>query len=123
MVEKKIKIKAGKVEVLARLNDSAIAGLIWDKLPISASANTWGEKIYFPIPVGAIPQDPKEVVEKGDLGYWPDGKCFCIFFGPTPVSSGDEIRPASSVEVVGKVLGNPEDFKKVSSGEKVVLER
>lgn len=120
-MERKIKIKAGEIEVLAQLNDSNVAGLIWDILPVSASVNTWGDEIYFPIPVTAKIENPVEVVEKGDLGYWPEGKCFCIFFGQTPISSGDEIKPASSVEIVGKVCGNPEEFKKVNSGETITL--
>jgi len=122
-MEKKIKIKAGKVEVLAQLNDSKIAGLIWEALPISASTNTWGDEIYFSIPVTAKLENPIEAVEKGDLGYWPEGKSFCIFFGLTPISSKDEIKPASSVEIVGKLSGNPEKFKKVESGETIILEK
>jgi len=122
-MERKIRIRAGRVEVLAELNDSKVAGLIWGTLPISASINTWGDEIYFPIPVKAKLENPVEVVEKGDLGYWPEGKCFCIFFGPTPISSEGEIRPASSVEIVGKVSGDSEEFKKVSSGETIILEK
>ncbi len=121
-MKRRIKIKAGEVEVLAQLNDSEIAGLIWESLPISASVNTWGDEIYFPIPVEAKLENPVEVVEKGDLGYWPEGKCFCIFFGPTPISCKDEIKPASSVEIVGKLSGNPEEFKKVTLGETITLE-
>jgi len=122
-MERKIKIKAGEIEVLAQLNDSRVAGLIWDILPVSASVNTWGDEIYFSIPVTAKIENPVEVVEKGDLGYWPEGKCFCIFFGPTPISSGDEIKPASSVEKIGEICGNPEEFKKINSGETVTLEK
>ncbi len=65
----------------------------------------------------------KEVVEKGDLGYWPTGKAFCIFFGPTPASEGDEIRPASAVNIVGKVAGNTEVFKSIQQGTNIKLER
>ena len=122
-MKRKIKITAGEVEALAQLNDSEIAGLIWETLPISTSANTWGDEIYFPIPVTAKLENPVEVVGKGDLGYWPEGKSFCIFFGPTPISSGDEIKPASSVEIVGKLSGNPEEFKKIGSGETITLEK
>ena len=122
-MERKVKIKIGAVEVPAQLNDSKIAGLIWDRLPISASVNTWGEEIYFPIPVKEKRlENPKEVVELGDLGYWPEGHAFCIFFGLTPISSPDEIRPASGVEIVGRVEGNVEEFKKVTSGETIILE-
>ena len=122
-MEKKIEIKVGEVEVLAELNDSKVAGLIWDALPFSASINTWGDEIYFAIPVKAKIDNPKTLVEKGDLGYWPEGHAFCIFFGPTPISSKGEIRPASSVEIIGKLYGDPQEFKKVGSGENITLER
>lgn len=122
-MDKKIKIKTGKLEVLAQLNESEIAKLVWDALPISASVSTWGDEVYFTIPVRAKPANPKEVVNLGDLGYWPDGRCFCIFFGPTPVSTKGEIRPASSVEVIGRLLTDPLEFKQARSGEKIVLEK
>jgi len=122
-MERKIRIKAGEVEVLAELNDSKVAGLIWDALPFSASINTWGDEIYFPIPVKAKIDNPKTLVENGDLGYWPEGHAFCIFFGPTPISSKGEIRPASSVEIIGKLYGDPQEFKKVGPGENITLER
>ena len=60
-------------------------------------------------------------MDLGDLGYWPPGKAFCIFFGPTPASKGDEIRPASAVTVVGKLLGDPNLFKQVPSGQQVTI--
>ena len=65
----------------------------------------------------------KDVVALGDLGYWPPGHAFCIFFGPTPASRGDEIRPASPVNVVGRVSGDATVFKKVRAGTRVTLER
>jgi hypothetical protein len=73
------------------------------------------------VEVGA--ENPKEVVKMGDLGYWPLGNAFCIFFGRTPASRGNEIRPASPVNVFARVIGDPEVFKKVRSGERVTLER
>jgi hypothetical protein len=91
------------------------ARAIWDALPLEARASTWGDEIYFSIPVDAEAEDPWEVVEMGDLGYWPPGSAFCIFFGPTPASRGDEIRPASPVNVVGRIEGEPRVFTNVSS--------
>ena len=120
---KKIIILAGSVKQKAELNDSPTALKIWDALPIEASANTWGDEIYFAIDVMTELSEPKEVVEKGDLGYWDQGHAFCIFFGLTPVSTPDEIRPASAVDVVGKLLGEPEEFKQVNTGEKVTIEK
>ncbi len=119
---RRIKITAGSVTAEAVLNDTPTADAIWEALPIEARANTWGDEIYFAIPVHLEEQDAQEVVEKGDLGYWPPGHAFCIFFGPTPASRGDEIRPASPVNVFGKIVGDPAVFKKVRSGEKIVVE-
>lgn len=112
-------------EVYAELSEEnpRTARAVWDALPIEARASTWGDEIYFSIPVDAEAENPKEVVEMGDLGYWPPGSAFCVFFGPTPASRGDEIRPASPVNVLGRVEGDPRVFKKVRSGERVVLER
>ncbi|HET6455059.1 MAG TPA: cyclophilin-like fold protein [Armatimonadota bacterium] len=120
---REIKITAGSVVASAELNDSKTADAIWDALPITARGNTWGDEIYFGIPVSVGEENGKEVVEMGDIAYWPPGSAFCIFFGPTPASRGNEIRPASAVNVVGKVVGDPKAFKAVRSGEQVVLDR
>jgi len=123
-MEKKIKISAAHVEAEAVLNDSLTAKNIWEALPIEAKANTWGDEIYFAIPVKApLEKTAQELVEMGDLGYWPSGNAFCIFFGPTPMSRGQEIRPASAVNVIGRVSGDAKVFKKVPAGAKVRLER
>lgn len=120
---KQIKITAGDVTMTATLNGSATAEAIWAALPITASANTWGDEIYFSIPVQLDQENAQAVVDKGDLGYWPPGHAFCIFFGPTPNSRGDEIRPASPVNVFGSLDGEPTEFRKVRSGTEVVLEK
>jgi hypothetical protein len=114
---------AGEVQAELSEENPRTARAIWEALPIEARANTWGDEIYFSIPVDVGAENPKEIVEMGDLGYWPPGNAFCIFFGPTPASRGDEIRPASPVNVVGRVLGDPMVFKRVRGGEKVTLER
>ncbi len=115
-----IQIEAGKVRLQAQLNDSPTARRLAEVLPIETEARTWGDEIYFPVPVDeALAEDAKEVVEVGDLGYWPTGKAFCIFFGPTPASRGDEIRPASAVNIVGKVLGDATLFRSVKDGDLV----
>ena len=123
MADRAIRLTAGAVTADARLNESRTASAIWDALPIEATADTWGDEIYFGIGIEARAESPREVVEVGDLAYWPPGKAFCIFFGPTPASRGDEIRPASVVNVVGRVTGDPKVFKKVRAGAKVRIER
>lgn len=111
-------------DVEAELTEENLTALaIWEALPIEGRANTWGDEIYFSIPLSLEPENSKEVVEEGDLGYWPPGNAFCIFFGPTPVSRGDEIRPSSPVNVFGKIVGNPRIFKKVKGGEPVRIEK
>ena len=113
-----IRITAGNVTMDATLNETATASEIWDALPITARANIWGDEIYFAIPVHRAEENAKATVGLGDLGYWPPGNAFCIFYGPTPMSRGDEIRPASPVNIVGKVVGDAKAFKQVSSGTK-----
>lgn len=120
----RIRIHAGPISMIAELNDSPTAGAVHAVLPLEASAQTWGDEIYFRIPVEQKLDDTAaEVVTVGDLGYWPTGRAFCIFFGPTPASRGDEIRPASAVNLVGKVVGDAKAFKAVQDGDLVRLER
>jgi len=121
---RKIRIITGNVSAVAGLSSSKTSDAIWDALPIEKTVNTWGEEIYFEIPVKSTLDDTaKEVVEKGELGYWPTGKAFCIFFGPTPASQGDEIRPASAVNIVGKVEDDVDIFKTIQDGMVIKLER
>ena len=123
-MKKKIRILAGQVTADAELNESKTAQLIWEGLPIEAAVHLWGEEIYFPIPVAAGQEEgAREVVSAGELAYWPPGKAFCIFFGPTPASRGKEIRAASAVTVIGNVLSDPKLFLNVKDGEKVLLEK
>jgi hypothetical protein len=117
-----IRITAGPVALDAELNDSKSAAAIAAALPIEAKAETWGDEIYFDIGLALAGDSAQEVVALGDLGYWPPGQAFCIFFGPTPMSRGDEIRPASAVNVVGRVVGDARAFKRVRAGSRVRIE-
>ena len=120
---KKIVIKAGQITAEAKLNESATAKVIWQALPLEGLANIWGDEIYFRIPVSHdLAPDAKEVVQLGDLGYWPQGQAFCIFFGATPISGPGEIRPASAVNVVGRLLDDPTKFLSVHAGTSVLME-
>ena len=123
-MEKKIRIMTGGLKVEAELNDSKTAQLIWDALPMESTNSLWGEEIYFSIPVKAGQEKgAREVVSAGEIGYWPLGHAFCIFFGPTPASRGDEIRAASAVNIIGKVLSDPQAFQKAKDGAKITLEK
>jgi uncharacterized protein len=118
-----IRIRIGQLTIEAELYDTPTAQKIAGALPIDTSFNTWGDEIYFPIPVTSeLDHHAREVVELGDLGYWPPGKAFCIFFGQTPLSRPGEIRPASAVNVVGKVKGDATQFKLVMHARRVILE-
>ena len=122
-MRRRIKVTVGEVEVCGELNETKTADLIWKDLPIESQINTWGDEIYFSIPVQVELEDSaREVVELGDMGYWPPGNAFCVFFGPTPNSRGDEIRPASPVNVFGKVVGDPTVLQKVRTGVSVRVE-
>jgi len=120
-MKRKIKIVAGKLELEAWLNETKTATKVFEALPITSTVNTWGDEIYFTIPVDAGPEDAKELVSLGDIGYWPPGKAMCIFFGKTPISKGDEIRPASPVNIMGKVEGDLKLLRKVKDGEEIII--
>jgi len=123
-MEKKINILISDLKIEAELNESNCAQLIWEALPIEAKGNLWGEEIYFAIPVKTgLEPGAREVVSAGELGYWPPGHAFCIFFGPTPASRGEEIRAASAINAIGKVLSDPKAFRKVKEGAKVTIEK
>ena len=122
-MSRSIRIRCGELIAVATLNDSVSAQAIWEALPLEGGANVWGDEIYFRIPVALAEDEAQEVVELGDLGYWPPGNAFCIFFGPTPMSRGNEIRPASPVNVFGKIDGDATAFKRVPSGTQVLIER
>ena len=120
----RITITAGPVTMKAELNDSPTAQAIWEALPITGRANTWGDEIYFEIPVQAEQApDARADVEVGELGYWPVGSAFCIFFGPTPVSAGKKPRAASPVNVVGRVVGDATAFREVNAGATITLSK
>lgn len=116
----KIMIETDNLAVSANLKATPTAEKILEMLPIEGSANVWGDEIYFEIPLHAeLEPDAREEVEVGDLAYWPAGPAFCIFFGPTPVSRGDEPRAYSPVNVFGQVIGDARQFKSVASGANV----
>ncbi len=119
----KVMIRVEQIQVEAELNNTKTAEAIWEALPIKGRANLWGDEIYLAIPVKMGLEKGQEVVQIGDLGYWPPGTAFCIFFGETPVSRKGEIRPASAVTIFGKITSDTVVFKKVSSGANVLISR
>lgn len=121
----KIIIQSGDIKVSAVLNDSRTARKIWDALPITGTVNTWGEEIYFKIPVHYKVEKTfaRDVVEVGDLAFWPQGSCFCIFFGLTPNSRPGEIRPASTVNLIGQIEKDAAVFKVIKEGAEIRIEK
>ena len=113
----KITISVEDLTVSAEINHSETARKISAALPIEGTVNVWGDEIYFEIPVHMdTAPDARADVAVGDLGYWPTGSAFCIFFGPTPVSTDENPRAYSPVNVFGRITGDPLQFKSVSSG-------
>jgi hypothetical protein len=116
----RITIEIGQLSMDAELNDTITANKIKEALPIETSFSTWGDEIYFRIPVEeGLDDSAKEVVEVGDLGYWPSGNAFCIFFGMTPVSEPGKIKPATAVNIIGRVLDDATEFKQAMHGPSV----
>ena len=117
---KKIILRTTELQIEAELNDSSTAQVIYDALPFSGSANRWGDEIYFTIPVH-VEQEPdaKEEVEIGDLGFWPVGDAFCIFFGRTPVSKTGKPRAYSPVNIFGHITGDTSSLKMIQAGTKI----
>tara|TARA_B100001245_G_C22603860_1_gene298917 strand:- start:32 stop:436 length:405 start_codon:yes stop_codon:yes gene_type:complete len=121
MSVRKLQITINNVEITAELCHNITANLLWESLPITSTANIWGDEIYFEVPFSVEEENGLEVVEIGDLAYWPPGSAICLFFGPTPLSRDSEIRPASPVNLVGKMLGDPMILKEAEPGDLITI--
>jgi hypothetical protein len=119
-----IRIATGSIHIQAELNETHTAGLVWNALPVDGLVNRWGDEIYCHIPVEAeLEKDSRDVVEKGEIGYWPMGQAFCIFFGLTPASRSGEIRAYSPVNIIGCVAGDVTVLKHIKDGERIRIEK
>jgi hypothetical protein len=118
-----ISIKASTIQVQVEMNNTRTTKALIGILPVKAKVNTWGDEIYFDIPLNMEIENGKQVVEMGDVAYWPEGPCLCLFFGQTPASRGNEIRAASPVTVLGRIVGDPKVLKSVRSGAEVTVEK
>lgn len=101
---KKIEIVFQDNKIEAILNDSVTAKKLLKILPIKSEVNLWGNEVYFEIPVEAELENGKELMEIGNIAFWPSGNAFCIFFGPTPAGDGSQPRAISPVTVIGKII-------------------
>jgi hypothetical protein len=124
MDDNNITISVNDIRLEAELGTSATAVKILEALPLESIVNTWGDEIYFTIPVAVQQEhDARAEVEIGELAYWPMGKAFCIFFGPTPVSRDDKPRAYSPVNVFGRVLGDATALKGITNGARIRVNR
>ena len=118
-----IKITTGTTTIKAEVYNTTTAQEIIKSLPIESKVNRWGGEIYFTIPVSVpIEDDSRDALEPGELGYWPTGNAFCIFFGSTPASQGEECRATSNVNVFGKVVGDLSPLWDIEDGTEVMVE-
>jgi hypothetical protein len=113
----------GPIDVVLTGENPSTADAVWDSLPAESSANTWGDEIYFEMPLSHGAEDARAEVEVGDVAWWPAGSCLCIFFGPTPASHGDAPVAASPVNVIGKMKGDPKVLTNVEDGARIVVSR
>ena len=119
-----LNINIDQINLSATLNDSSTAQLIWDSLPIDGALNVWGKEIYFSTPLQTqTDSDATDIVNQGSVAYWPPGNALCIFWGPTPASTGDECRAASPVNIVGSINEDLEILNSVHSGTKIILSK
>lgn len=121
---RKLRMTIGDVVIEAELFDTPTADALFDAAPFTASANTWGDEVYFSTPI-SLPReaDARAVVEAGEMAFWNDGDAIAIGFGPTPVSHGDEIRLASPANVWGRALDDVQRLRSVRAGAPITVER
>ncbi|HLH93581.1 MAG TPA: cyclophilin-like fold protein [Xanthobacteraceae bacterium] len=116
----RIRFELGTLVLDAELLDTPTARLITAALPISSSALTWGEEVYFDVGVSAAREaDARAIVTPGEIAYWPDGRCIAIGFGRTPISEAGETRLASPCNIFARALSDVRALAKVKAGTRI----
>jgi len=116
----RIRIKWPRGEVVATLDDTPTTRQVVAALPASSRANTWGEEVYFSLPVKAKKEgNATEVVPPGTVCFWVEGSSLALPYGPTPVSRGDECRLVTTVNVLGKIEGDPRILARIRDGDAI----
>ncbi len=119
---REILIRVGTVAIRARLLETSTADRIWEALPIYSDAQTWGHEVYFSAPVQhGVEEGAREVVEPGEIAFWPDGEAIAIGFGPTPISRDGEVRLASPCNIWAQALDDVRQLRCVHAGERIAV--
>jgi len=119
----KVIFKTDRAEIEAEFLNNPAAKKILESLPVESRVKRWRDEIYFDTGIDAPSEGATMEVKVGDIAYWPEGKCLCIFFGPTPASTGEEPVPASEVVIVGRTSAEPELLRRIKSGTRIVVEK
>ena len=119
-----LRITIEKLNLVAELTQTPSADALWNALPLRAQAHRWGDELYFSVPFSApLESGAQEIVQAGDVAYWPDGPTLCFFFGPTPVSRPNEIRAAAAVNVCGRIRDKSSVLRQVTDTTTITLNR
>ena len=119
----KILLETQELNFEILLNDTDTAKCIFEKLPITSKASRWGEEVYFEIPLRHEPENATVEVSVGDVAFWPEGSCFCIFFGRTPASIDKRPKPASEVNLIGKLRASTSALSRIKPGQQITLQK
>ncbi len=121
---RRLRMTIGSVEITAEVFDTPTADALYDSLPFTSTARTWGEEVYFATPVAVAKEaDAKAVVEAGELAFWVEGDSIAIGFGPTPISEGAEIRLAAPTNIWGRAVDDVRALNAVRDGDSIRVER